>query len=89
MILEVLFWVVLTVFVLAILMKIPGVELVVTPILQAAAKAAEFVVSSLSTWTLWFFIGIIRAHTGLISHLMHNEEYYDIHLRVERENRDA
>lgn len=77
------------VVVLSIALKIPGLDLLMRPIFQLGAKIIEFVLVSLGQWGYWIVLEIIGAHTSVIDHLMHNEEHYNVRLRVDRMNDEA
>lgn len=77
------------VVVLSILLKIPGLELLLKPVFQWLGKIIEFVTISIMSWVLLLIGTILRAHKALLEHLTHEEAHFDIKLRVERLNRDA
>lgn len=87
MLLNALMIFVAVIFVLSLALKIPGLEILIRPIFVLLQKLITYVVASASSWLLWFIQHIWRAHRDVIGHLCHDEEHYDIRLRVERTNR--
>lgn len=79
----------IAVVVLSIALKIPGLEMLIKPVFEMATKLVEFVVVSFAKWGYWMILEVVFAHRGLFDHLIHDEEYYDVRLRIERLNRQS
>lgn len=89
MMLMIFFYGVGAILVLTILLKIPGVELLVRPIVAMLQKLIETIVVSLSSWVLWLAAILLSSHAEIIRNLLRNEEDFDTDLYVERQNRNS
>jgi multisubunit Na+/H+ antiporter MnhE subunit len=78
----------LVIVALAILDAVPGVNLIVRPVLQGLFKLLGLVFGSLGAWVLWLAKAIWRAHADVINHLTHSRLDIDPRERMEAKNRE-
>ena len=71
-----------------IIARIPGFSVLMMPLAMAIGGIVTALVTSSFSWLTFVLKVIIRAHHEVLTHLLHEEEHFNIKLRIKnREDR--
>lgn len=71
------FWLAVGIICLAILNWIPGVKVLVSPVIGMITKLVEEIFKHSIGYFIWLFKLILSSHTDFIKHLTHGRKYFD------------
>lgn len=69
-------------FVLFLLSKIPGLDLLAKPLVDIAFTLVKLVVENLWMWSIWLFKNLWFSHMELVQHLLFSAEKLDPSVRM-------
>lgn len=72
------------VLIFLILARIPGFSTLMLPIVIMAGKLLGDVMSGALSWSTYLVRIVWRAHMDVLNHLAHDEEHFDLQLRLKR-----
>ncbi len=85
----ILFWLAAVILGVVILSMIPGLELLMKPILKLFFDALVVIIQGSGSWLLWIAKKIVRAHSGLLRHLLVSAEQIDPAYALEQKNKST
>lgn len=71
------FWVAAVILTLAVLSWIPGVKVLVNPVIGMITKLVEEVFKHSAGYVIWLSKLIVVSHIDLFRHLTHGRKYFD------------
>ncbi|MHB1666150.1 hypothetical protein [Thiomonas sp.] len=85
----ILFW--LAVFVLAIVLfsMVPGLDLLMKPLLKMLFDGLVLLLGGMTSWGIWFLKRVLRAHGTLVSHLLLSAEQIDPAYALDQKSKKA
>lgn len=82
----ILLWGFAALVVIWILSLIPGVQLVVKPLIESVFAIGAWTLEHSSNWVIYFFKRLWKAHVSFFTHLTHKPEDLDRSIIVRRKN---
>ncbi len=86
MLMSILFWGVVCLVVIALLAKIPGIDLALKPFALLMQDLIKWFGATFGGYLVYLVKSFIAAHLTVIKHLMYSEETFDVELRVRKES---
>lgn len=71
--------------VLALISRIPGVDLLLKPFGMVAGDFTRWLAASSGHFSVFIIKAFIKCHVTVISHLLHPEEHFNVELQVKKE----
>jgi hypothetical protein len=84
----ILFWLAVAVLALVLLSMIPGLDLLLKPLMKMHFDGLTVLLKGLFAWGIWFVKKVIRAHTTLMKHLVMSAEQLDPSVALEKKNKE-
>ncbi len=86
MLMSILFWGVVCLVVIALLAKIPGIDLALKPFGLLMQDLIKWFGATFGGYFVYLIKSFIAAHITVVKHLLYSEEAFDIELKVRRES---
>lgn len=80
-----LFWGVGFLVVIALLSRVPGIDLAMKPLGLLLTDLIKWVGATFGGYVVFLIKSFFGAHLTLLNHLVHKEEHFNVELRVKKE----
>lgn len=82
----ILFWAAVFILSIILLSMVPGLELLLKPVIKILFDLLVLIGTGLGNYGIWFLKRLIRAHTALVTHLIFPAETIDPAYRLEKDS---
>lgn len=80
-----IFWGVVVLAAIALLSRVPGIDIAMKPVAILLQDLVKWFGSVVGGYLVFLVKAFFGAHMTLLRHLIHKEEYFNVELRVKRE----